>query len=177
MNQNKKKGFTFAENMTVIAVLGVILVLALPKLINFQSETAKQLLLRKSITNYQVILTKELMNSSGIFNTEDFNTYLRYDSYSSIVNRFDTKRSNCNASYCTFITDNGVKWDVSTPSTAIISLNSYREPTIELANDTDNTDVFVIPFEVVDGNLKMLLTKDNSLSDALNKTNTFKNGD
>lgn len=175
--KQKKEGFTLAENMIVFAVLGVILVLALPKIIHFQSETAKQLLLRKSVANYQIILTRELMNSTGIFDTDDFNTYLEYDSYSSIVNKFAVKQSECYASSCTFITDNGVLWNVSTPSAAIISLNSYREPTIELAKDMNNTDVFVVPFEVIDGNLKMLLTKDNDLSTALNKTTTFKNGD
>ena len=86
---NAKKAFSFIENMAIMTVLGIIIVLILPKLMNYQSRINKQLALRRAITTYQVVLTKELIGTSGLRTTDDADDYLKDDSYSGIVDRFD----------------------------------------------------------------------------------------
>ena len=171
-------GFTFIENMAIIVVLAIVIVLVLPKLMNFQSKITKQLALRRSITNYQVILTKELMGTSGLRTTQDVDEYLQYDSYSGIVDRFDTKNKDCGESSCSFTTSSGTKWVVNTPSRALISLKESKTPTFNDAKDTNNTNTFIIPFEVIRGDLKVLFNKsdnDTETKDAINKTLNFIN--
>ena len=143
----KSQGFTFIENIAIVTVLGIIIVLVLPKLMHFQSKVNKQLALRRAITNYQVVLTKELMGTSGLRTTNDVDDYLKYDNYSGIVDRFDIKNKDCDNNSCSFATSNGTKWDITTPSRALISLKENQPPTSELAQNTGDSTVFVIPFE------------------------------
>ena len=174
----KYKGFTFIENLAIVTVLAVVIVLVLPKLMHFQSKLTKQLALRRAITNYQVVLTKELMGTSGLRTTADADEYLKYDQYRGIVDRFDVKNSDCHdeePSSCSFTTNNGTKWVVSTPSKALISLKESQTPTLDLANNSNNSNIFIIPFEYINGNIKMLVSKEAAYNTAVNKTIDFIN--
>ena len=175
----KLKGFTFIENMAIVTVLAIVIVLVLPKLMHFQSKVNKQLAIRRAITNYQVILTKELMGASGLRTTSDADEYLQYDNYSGIVDRFDVKNKDCNDDNhsCSFLTASGNKWDVSIPSRTLISLKD-KKPTLNDAKNSNNTDTFIIPFEVIRGNLKIMFNKSDNDTDtraAISKTLSFIN--
>ena len=173
-----KQGFTIIENIAVLVIVGALVVLSLPHLINYNSNINKQIKVRKAVTNYQVILTKELLHATGIRNTEEFNEYLSSDNYSSIVDRFNTKSKNCGSSNCNFITDDGVTWNVTQPSMAVISLSDTDTPSLGLAADTNNKNVFYIPYEVINGRLKLLLssnTANNQVQTAIYKTRSFIN--
>ena len=178
----KYKGFTFIENLAIVTVLAIIIVLVLPKLMHFQSKVTKQLALRRAITNYQVVLTKELMGASGLRTTADADDYLKFDNYSGIVDRFDIKNKACNENTCSFSTSSGNKWDVTTPSRTIISLKESKTPTLSAAADSKNTNTFIIPFEMINGNLKMMFNRNPGDDDisrnyetATNKTLNFIN--
>ena len=175
---DKLKGFTFIENMAIVTVLAIVILLVMPKLMHFQSKVTKQLKLRKSITNYQVVLTKELMGASGLRTTDDADDYLKYDSYSGIVDRFDVKKKECDDNKCSFTTSSGTKWNVDTPSRALVSLRDSKTPTFNDAKNNNNTDIFIIPFEMLNGNLKVMFNKtanNDDTKNAINKTLNFLN--
>ena len=173
-----KKGFTLIENIAVVSILGAVFAVSLPHLIRYNTNTNKQIKVRRAVTNYQVALTKELLHSSGIRATGDFNNYLSADNYSSIVDRFSTKRSDCGENSCSFTTDDNVVWNVTNPSRAVISLDKSFNPTLALAADENNKDVFVIPYEIINGRLKILLVSETynaALLGAVYKTRSFIN--
>ena len=173
-----KKGFTLIENIAVVTILSTIFAVSLPHLIKYNANTNKQIKVRRAVTSYQVALTKELLHSSGIRATGDFNNYLTADNYSGIVDRFSTTRSDCGENSCSFTTDDNVIWNVTNPSRAVISLDRNFNPTLALAADGNNKDVFVIPYEIINGRLKILLTNEtynDALQSAVYKTKSFIN--
>ena len=173
----KHKGFTLIENIVIIFVLALVIAIALPQLVTIKSKTTKQLLLRKAITSYQVVLTKELISSTGIRTTNDFDEYLSSDKYEAIIDRFNVKSKDCTQDSCKFSTESDVYWDVTNPSKVVISLSKSENPTLALASNEKNTNVFLIPYEIVNGSVKILLTKDVNYRDAAYKTQTYLNSD
>ena len=78
---------------------------------------------------------------------------------------------------CSFLTASGNKWDVSIPSRTLISLKD-KKPTLNDAKNSNNTDTFIIPFEVIRGNLKIMFNKSDNDTDtraAISKTLSFIN--
>ena len=174
---NRHQGFTLIENIVIIFVLALVIAIALPQLITIKSKTTKQLLLRKAITNYQVVLTKELVSTSGIRTTDDFDEYLSSDKYEAIIDRFNVKSKNCSQSSCNFSTESDVYWNITNPSKVVISLSKSENPTLSLAKNEKNTNVFLIPYEIINGSIKILLTKDLDFKDAAYKTQSYLNSD
>ena len=169
----KLQGFTLIENIVIILVLALVVAIALPQLVTIKSKTTKQLLLRKAITNYQVILNKELLTASGIRTTSDFDEYLSSDTYEAIIDRFNVKSKECSQDVCKFSTESDVYWNITNPSKVVISLSKSENPTLALASNENNTNVFLIPYEIVNGSIKILLTKDLNYRDAAYKTQTY----
>ena len=77
MNKKLKNGFSLSENLTVLFVLGIIIVLTIPKLISSRTERNNRLLVRKVIVDYQGILDREIARATGITSTAALNARIR----------------------------------------------------------------------------------------------------
>lgn len=186
-----KKAFSLTENITVLAILGVILVLTVPHMVTSNNAKSRRIAVRKAVTNYQSILNKEILTATGINTVNDFNIYLKGsdNSCDRIRNRFQVKTANG----CIFITEDGIKWDLTTPSEAFIQLgkdatgtgaiNSNNNIASKAYSNADTT-VFYIPFSVANRQVRILtqgtttkLTNNDNRQNAREKTRNFMLGE
>ena len=174
MNKKLKNGFSLSENLTVLFVLGIIIALTIPKLISSRTERNNRLLVRKVIVDYQGILDREIARATGITSTAALNARIRTSNgnCSVVTSQLNLRQNNNN---CIFTTEDGVQWDLSNPSDAIISIKNLQ-PTYANAQ-ADNRTVFYVPFAVRNRTVKVL-TFDNTVplnnkSDTVSKTRDF----
>ena len=60
----------------------------------------------------------------------------------------------------------------------MVSLRDSKTPTFNDAKNNNNTDIFIIPFEMLNGNLKVMFNKtanNDETKNAINKTLNFLN--
>ena len=164
-----KNGFSLSENITVLGVLGIIIVLTVPKLIASKNDGNNRLLVRKAVVTYQEILDKEFTKSTGIRTTTVLNNKISNANCGLVRNQLDLV-SETNS--CIFTTKDGVRWNISSPSDAVISISSKEEPTYDNASNA-NSKVYYIPFAVRNRSVNVL-EFDSGINNGLqNRTSTL----
>ena len=183
----KKSGFSLSENLTVIAVLGIIVALTIPNLVRDNNQRRTRITVRKAVSNYESVLKKLLITATGINDTGDFNSYIQPNQCAKIRMNMDVELKSDTA--CVFITSDGVKWDLTKPSEAYIQIAGTNVATTAALTDAIKNEsystkrtVYYVPFKVENKKLKLIvngtateLSNDSNRNEAKRKTlNTLK---
>ena len=120
-----KKGFTLAETLVTLVVLGVIAALTVPQLVRRQQETANRVKFKKAVTSYESVMNKiaimnDLKSNDAIKNwaTKDGTI----SDCSVAYNYFKSVKDLSTNSKCKFKTADGVYWDITDIQKPIIAI-------------------------------------------------------
>ncbi len=138
-----KKAFSLSENLTVLIVLGVIIAITVPNVVKDRTIKNDKIALRKAIVNYQAVLKKELMSSTGMKNTALFSARVNTNNCNNIRMAFNVSGHNG----CEFTTADGIKWNLNDPQKTIVALKGGEISDDNAANDS-NLKVFYITFDI-----------------------------
>lgn len=149
---NIKKAFSFSENLTVLMVLGVIIAITVPGLINDKNQKKNRILVRKAVTSYQKLLNEEYLKVTGIRNVNRFNKILTCDK---ILAHYEAFNIDNTSLVCKFETSDGLNWDFSTPNKVILALNG-EDAVADGAGNPKNLKVFYMTYEIDTDGIKIL---------------------
>ena len=135
-----KKGFTLAEILITLTVLGIIAVLTVPSMIQNNQTRINKTRLKKAMATYDKAISQ--MSIVSGFKTKDaFKNWAEENDCNNTVSYFkvagDTREG------CKFRTSDGIWWDVSSIDRTIIS---FKESNLDVnkANDPDDKSAFVL---------------------------------
>ena len=119
--EKAKSGFTLAETLIVVAILGVIAVLVIPNLIRNQIESQNRIKVKKAMSVYEralnkIVIENDLRNNTALIN---------YNNSAENANCADTSKyfKASQGQGCMFKTSDGVWWDITNIQRPIIYLN------------------------------------------------------
>ena len=119
MNKKLIKGFTLAETLIVITVLGIVAMLTVPNVIKQHMEAVARTKIKKSMTVYDLAITKMTVENDLRSDTELIKWSNEVDNCGNTVAYFKT----ANNKSCEFKTSDGVWWDISDIMNPIIALS------------------------------------------------------
>ena len=161
----QQKGFTLAETLITLTILGVVAAITVPMLINKQMEAANRTKVKKSMAAYekalnQMIIENDLKDGAAIsaFNGAINNGVNALDCVNTRPYFKAIENGNTN---CRFKTADRVWWDITDIQHPIIALNDdYKNATLlgngadtleSLAKSSDNKEVFGMVGTIEDG--------------------------
>ena len=162
-----KRGFTLAETLIVVTVLGIIAILTVPNLVNKNKTSVSKTRVKKAMAAYESALNKMVMEN-GIRNDN-------------VLTKWANQNPNCEntSAYfkiaegngCVFKTTDGIWWDISDIQRPIIAFRQEDLTTVK-ANDANDMTAFVMVGRFDDNNSlridDLLYETNNSVKDAGN---------
>ena len=150
---NARKGFTLAETLITLAILGVVAAITVPMLINKQIENANRTKVKKAMAVYekalnQMVIENDIKNDVGALNGNNCATTTKYF-------------KKVQGDGCYFQTADKVWWDISDIGETVISLKdqitTQAEGTAVRNNKakTDDKTAFVLVGRMKDGILRI----------------------
>ena len=160
-DEKMKKGFTLAENLIVLAVLGIIMIIVIPGMVNDKNKRNNQIAVRKAVTAYQTMLNEEFLMATGVNNVNSLDNILTQNDCEKIRKHFNIRKVESNK--CKFTTADGVKWDFATsdPQKTMISLKN-ETITSSKAEDDNNLKVFYLTYSISHRKISILTGADAS---------------
>ena len=146
-----KRGFSLAENLTVIAILGLLAAILIPAMMNSRNTAKDRVAVRKAVTTFQGILEKGLVTQTGLTNNVTLQTRIFGANCTDIEDFFAVESHN----NCYFTTKDGIQWFIA-PTYALIKLkgvntdlNSETLASINaLARNNNNLKAFHITYSI-----------------------------
>ena len=184
MKNLKVKGFTLAETLITLTILGVVAAITIPALINKYNESANRTKLKKAMAAYEKALNQMIIDNDikGTITAVEGFKIGQCDISSSYFKTVEILKND----KCRFKTADKVGYDITDITHPIFFLSDdYKTTDLEtestnlraLAKDTDNKDVFGGVGEIKDGivriNDKGAATGDDAT--ILNKSYAFAN--
>ena len=150
-NNTNKKAFSLVENLVVITVTALIILITVPNVIQQRELKQNRISVRKSITLYNNVLNKYMIQSTAITRTAALNRIVSGNSNDCARIREELNVQDIQGNQCIFATADEIKWDFSNPDKVIIGLKKANFPgdlTKANAIDPNNLHVFLIPYQV-----------------------------
>ena len=149
-------GFTLAETLIVLVILGTIAAITIPALVRNHIENANRTKLKKCMTVYDVVLSKYTIENN-IKSQEDLNNLAGENCantrpyFKSVQDGFDN---------CTFRTADGMWWNIREIDKPLISFNEIKADNIEdlktkAADGTDFSAFYLYGWFDSNGNLRV----------------------
>lgn len=115
------KAFTLAEVLITLSIIGVVAAIAIPSLINFQSDRAARDKIKKAISAYEemmgIYITENNLSGTPVnFNCADLDTY------------FKIVEHNVNGDECSFTTSDGTLWQFTDGTGQVTVASSVNNP-------------------------------------------------
>ena len=134
MKNNKKLGFTLAEVLIVLAVLGIVAILTIPSVLKKYQESQARMKIKKSMAAYDTAINKmvienDLRGESALRDWANSNNCENSTEYFKKVERDG----------CIFKTADGVWWDISDIMNPIISFDKI-DNNVEGKTSADKRD-------------------------------------
>ena len=159
LDKTKSKGFTLAETIIVLAVLGIIAVIVVPPVIRKNKEAATRLKLKRCMSAYENLVTRIVLEN-GIKTDSDFKSWADSEEKNQCANTsnyFKIKKG----SGCMFKTYDDVNWYIDDILNPVISVEPYEsvQEARQKANEEDNKTAFFM-LTMYDENLDTYRTND-----------------
>ena len=117
-NYKMKKGFTIAEVMVVVVVMGVIAVMTVPNVIKKYQEALERTKIKKSMASYDTAINKMIIEN-GLKSESLLKEWAESNDCANSVEYFKyVKRDGC-----IFKTSDGVYWDIGNITSPIIAMS------------------------------------------------------
>ena len=148
----KEKGFTLAETLITLTILGVVAAITVPSLINKYTETSNRTKVKKAMAAYEKALNQMVIDNDikgAISAAEGFRTTDNCSGSSPYFKAIKYAQKNNADNLCRFQTSDRVWWDITDIEHPIIALNE---------EDLDNTNAekrFVLVGHLEDGILRI----------------------
>lgn len=138
-----KKGFTLAEVLIALLIIGIIAIITVPSIIQKNREAQRRTKLSKAMAVYDTAISK-LSILSGAKTLDELKDWAEEDNCENALKYF--KGDNVNG--CIFRTSDGIWWNIADLDRAIISfeeINEGNKDAITLkAQDSNDFDAFVL---------------------------------
>ena len=157
---SNRRGFSLAENITVLTILGLMVAILIPAMLNSRNTAKDRVAMRKAVAMYQGILEKGLISSTGQTVRANLQTSIWGADCADIENVFavDTHIANT----CYFTTKDGIQWYIDNNYALIklkgvkTELNAANLADIRaLAADDNNLKVFYITYDINNRQIRM----------------------
>ena len=125
MKKNEiRKGFTLAETMIVLVILGIIASITIPAVVRRQIEAQNRARIKKAMTVYDTAISKivvenQLKSDDAIYKAAPKNNCILTSQYFKAVENVE---ENGNQNLCKFKSADGVWWDISDILNPVIGL-------------------------------------------------------
>ena len=127
---NKKRGFTMAEALSVIILLGVIATITIPTTVNRMTANQNRTKIKKALATYDSAV-RLMISENRITSVERLNNLMSQNNCSRVYNYFKAVEQDG----CIFKTADGVWWDVGTDN------NGASMAKALIATDRDLLDI------------------------------------
>ena len=170
--KKNKNGFTLAETLIVVAILGIIAMITIPNLIKNQVKSQNRVKVKKAMTVYERAINKmtidnELRSNGALGN------YATTQQSAGCEDTFKYFKAS-QGQGCMFRTSDGVWWDITDIRRPIIS---FKEENLDKtkANDPDDKSAFVLVGRFQDA-ISALRVNDKAFEDANSVTEDYDEG-
>ena len=143
---NNKSGFSFAEVIITLTVIGIIATITIPALISRQKELYNKERVKNAVSTFETAMSKIIIENNIKTTTELINWANQEDNCQNTTKYFKKTVDNG----CIFKTANNVWWNIENPERPIIYINKEgitKENILEVtkkANTKDNKEAFVL---------------------------------
>ena len=145
MSKKIKIGFTLAESMIVILIIGIIATLTIPPTLKHKSETTTITKVKGAMKLYTDIVTR-VVAYNDLYTDEKLKQWAGDDSNNCANSNKYFKYTE--GSGCTFKTEDGIWWNISDFSQPLISINkidtaeSLQEAMVNATKENDKTSFY-----------------------------------
>ena len=158
MKNLKNKGFTLAETMIVLVILGVVAAITVPALVNRHVEAERRTKLKKAMSVYDTALNKMVIENgiksdTALTNWADSNTKNDCANTSAYFKVARNLEVNGNATNCKFRASDGVFWDISDIKKPLIALRE-QDLNAETAQSDTNRAFYMFGWFDENGSLR-----------------------
>ena len=132
----KFKGFTLAETMVTLAILGVVAAITVPAIMRHQASSANRVKIKKALAVYDSAVNQMIIENR-LHSTSELNDFVKND-------------ENCSNAYkyfktivkdrCQFMTADKLWWDVGTKGTMSKSIVAFKKADLTTANANEDTN-------------------------------------
>ena len=135
----KKKGFTLAELLITMGIIGIVAAILAPSLGNLKPDSDKAKVLK--VYNTLLKVNQEMIEDPGLYtgedgfkdtsapNNPDYSSCTSGTKYACIlVKKLEAQDINISGTKYTFKTDDGIKWEISSPQVLIITEDDGKTP-------------------------------------------------
>ena len=149
-------GFTLAETMIVIVVLGIIATLTIPALVNKNKESVAKTKVRKAMAAYESAINKMIIENHLKSDT----ALTECGNITNCTNSINYFKKSKDINGCIFKTSDGVWWNISDIERPVISFkeintNKAEEITTKANNENDKTAFVLVGRFGNDGSLRV----------------------
>ena len=117
---NKKNGFTLAETMIVLAILGAVSLIVIPQIVHKFNETSARMKIKKAMSVYDHSFAKMILEQ-GSKSGNELSAWVKNVDCNVFVDYFKTINKKSENDSCTFKTQDGLWWDISNVAEPIIA--------------------------------------------------------
>ena len=135
----KHNGFTLAETLIVVTVLGIIAILTVPNLVNKNKVSVNKTRVKKAMAAYESALNKMVMEN-GVRND---NALTNWANQNPNCENTSSYFKIAEGSGCVFKTTDGIWWDISDIQRPLIAFRQ-EDLTSAKANDANDMTAFVM---------------------------------
>lgn len=128
------KGFTLAEVLIVLSILGMVAAITIPTAVRRHTELANKTRVKKALSTYEKIVASIIIENNLDRNENQLNRFISANNCENIK-RY-VKFSKTSGNNCRFLAHDGLWWDVSEFSNTIIA---FKEEDLD-AQIADGTD-------------------------------------
>ena len=149
MDNKNKKAFTLAETMIVLVVLGIVAAITVPALVRNQMEAQNRTRIRKSMTVYDMVLNKIVVENNLKSNAELIawadsdtkNDCANTSAYFKVSRNLQVNGVDTN---CRFCSSDNVCWDISNILNPNIGIGENFSPSFSFIGHIDNKGILRI---------------------------------
>ena len=136
--QNTKiKGFTLAEVLITLTILGIVAMLVVPGLTKNGQTKAKRVKIKKAISVYESVINSIIIENNLPRNTSSLDSFIKNDDEcSNAYKYFKTVKKNG----CQFQTPDGLWWDVGTNATISAPIVTFKEKNLTASDSFSHKD-------------------------------------
>ena len=142
MNKRMLKGFTLAETLITLTILGVVAAISVPALTRQQILKANRVKIKKAMANYETVVNKMIIENNLARSAEELDNYVKNDAdCSNAYNYFKVIKKEG----CQFMTADRLWWDVGkngSMSKAIVAFDKKENLTTSIAGSDTNYKAF-----------------------------------
>ena len=152
---NKKNGFTMAETLLTLALLGIVAAVTIPGIFVKHKTSVNRTKVRKAFQVYNTVM-HAIINEKRINSNAKLQTQLPLNNCSETSRYFSVKKvlPTDNGTTCKFMTGDGVYWDISDIQKVVVALEEDAL-TASVANGSTNKAFYMISNIDSDGVLRI----------------------